>query len=189
MPPEPLPILPERPAVPGPGVYAVKGGTRVERPFDRAPSPLPTAEPPPAAPPPVVVIQPPPVRRTRPVIPAATDGTPTPVPVVVQRTVVVGTPAQGPPRPVVPPRTRRPAQPIPYVVKEGSHPHLSTPRTPGPTQTTAPVPPRPPASPASLSAPRTSAVTPTRAAEVVADKSLDEVILAYLAQGASTDKR
>jgi hypothetical protein len=95
-------------------------------------------------------------------------------PVVVQRTVAVGGDA-GANKPVT--RSRRPAQSIPYVVKEGTHP-LADP-TPDP-QLNLPLAPN-----AQPAAPRPAAPP---AAEPVADRSLDEVILAYLA-GGENDQR
>jgi hypothetical protein len=106
-------------------------------------------------------------------------------PVVVQRTIAVGetkpnaTPTPGQP---VAPRPRRPAQAIPYVVREGSHPltHRAVDSPPA----------RPLAPPPAGAAPRTAARRPDARppVEVVADKSLDEVILAYLAhEGGSSD--
>ena len=91
-------------------------------------------------------------------------------PVVVQRTVGVGGSEGGASRPVN--RARRPAQSIPYVVKEGTHP-LAEP-TPDP-QLDLPL-----AGPANPT-PAPPAARPD--AEPVADRSLDEVILAYLAGG------
>jgi hypothetical protein len=100
--------------------------------------------------------------------------------VVVQRQVGigVGSPAQRPPAPV--PR-RRPAQPIPYVVKEGTHPTF-TQSHPSPPRPTSPMMP-PPVPPPNPAAARASAP----AEDVVSDKSLDEVILAYLSQGDSQE--
>ncbi len=97
-------------------------------------------------------------------------------PVVVQRTVAVGgagDPA-APPAPIKPvTRTRRPAQSIPYVVKEGTHPLAETPDP----QLDLPLTPGAPPAPAA------ARPAPPPAAEPVADRSLDEVILAYLAGG------
>jgi hypothetical protein len=133
------------------------------------------------------------------------------VPVVVQRTVSVG----GSPgasaagstntfagRQVL--RGRKPAPAIPYVVKEGTHP-LAEAQTPAPADLPlAPAPNLPPARPMSAppvtaaNAPITSALPgrmPPAAAAVAAaaagtpvEKSLDEVILAYLAQGGEGDR-
>jgi hypothetical protein len=99
-------------------------------------------------------------------------------PVVVQRTVAVGGEGAAGAKP--PLRARRPAQSIPYVVKEGTHP-LAEPAEP-PSQldlplNNAPAAARPGAAPTSPPAP-----------EPVADRSLDEVILAYLA-GGENDQR
>lgn len=160
-PPEPPP--PNIPAsVTGSGVYAIKrGGTR-ERPFVNDGRPR---------------------RATMPAGHA-------PAAVVVQRQVVVGTDGPPTPGPVTPQRTRRPAPPIPYVVKEGSHPTLNAPSSPRIIGAHAAVPPpRPLVPPAATSAnaPRTSVVLPAvpkpPAPDLVSDKSLDEVILAYLSQG------
>jgi hypothetical protein len=101
-------------------------------------------------------------------------------PVVVQRTVAVG--GDGTSGGKLPQRSRRPAQSIPYVVKEGTHPlaeptekpaQLDLPLAagPGPAANRGPTPPAAPPSP-----------------EPVADRSLDEVILAYLA-GGENDQR
>ncbi len=94
--------------------------------------------------------------------------TPPPVPsVVVQRSVSVG---GAPPVPQIPPhRARRPAAPLPGARTGG--PALPPPLPFAP----------PPVHPAD--APRTSAVkTDTPPVEIISDKSLDEVILAYLSQ-------
>jgi hypothetical protein len=150
---------------------------------------------------PVVVFDPTPSSATPPPIPraaamaaqpprfpATSAHTPRPsasTGVVVQRQVVVGA-GGGTPPPVNPtqrppaPRARRPAPSIPYVVKEGSH-------TP-PTQSrpAAIPPPRPMVPPPSTSAnaPRTASVhASTPQPDLISDKSLDEVILAYLSQG------
>jgi hypothetical protein len=93
-------------------------------------------------------------------------------PVVVQRTVAVGGGEGAGAKPVT--RSRRPAQSIPYVVKEGTHPLAETPDP----QLDLPLTPAPAATP-----PRAPAPT-----EPVADRSLDEVILAYLA-GGENDQR
>jgi hypothetical protein len=133
--------------------------------------------------PPVVVIPPPGARRrpSRQPTPLATSA------VVVQRTVSVG--GSTPTPQVLPPtRQRRPAQAIPYVVKEGSHP-LATPVHP---QEAAELPPprpmAPPPSPPAVAA-RTSAPPKTPGGEPLVEKSLDEVILAYLAQGGEGEPR
>ncbi len=111
---------------------------------------------------------------------------PTPVmggPVVVQRTVGVG--GGGDAASARPPmRARRPAQSIPYVVKEGTHPLADPPEKA--SQLDLPL--QPAAAPVSAVSPRTAAapVAPPAAPpapEPVADRSLDEVILAYLAGG------
>lgn len=146
----------------GLGVYSMKGATR-DRPFETpaqgAPVRRPTPEPPPVASrPPVVVIRPP-ARRPVP-RPAAS---PPPGGVIVQRTVVVGV-GNGPGGQ----RPRRPRPAVPYVVKEGSHPIVQNPRA---AQVAPPV-------PSSLPSPPASA--PPQA--TISDKSLDEVILAYLSQ-------
>jgi hypothetical protein len=118
----------------------------------------------------------------------ATSHTPRPTVstgVVVQRQVVVGgggapaatggAPSRTPPAA----RPRRPAPAIPYVVKEGSHVPSN--------QARPSVPPaRPMVSPpnTSANAPRTASVhgSPPQA-DLISDKSLDEVILAYLSSG------
>jgi hypothetical protein len=98
--------------------------------------------------------------------------------VVVQRQVVVGGGGHTPPPVRAPgsvptPRPRRPAPSIPYVVKEGSH-----------TQTRPAGPPARPMVPPPASAPRTaSGHAGSGQPEQIIDKSLDEVILAYLSQG------
>jgi hypothetical protein len=88
-------------------------------------------------------------------------------PVVVQRTVAVGGGDSSGAKSVT--RTRRPAQSIPYVVKEGTHPLAETPDP----QLDLPLAGAPAAAPPGPAAP----------GETVADRSLDEVILAYLAGG------
>src|SRR6185436_19367531 len=158
----------------GPGVYVMKG--------DRHPEPRAAA--PKAVMPasssdallPVVVFDPAP---STPPFPAAAH-TPRPqvgAGVVVQRQVVVGAGATPPPTPAgaarTPPpgRTRRPAPSIPYVVKEGSH-----------TQTRPSGPPARPMVPPPTAAPRTATASyhqgaaPQPQADVISDKSLDEVI-------------
>ena len=108
---------------------------------------------------------------------------PTPGPVAVQRTVAIGGPTPEPPRTRPP---RRPVRSIPYVVKEGSHP-LADPAAPGPVDLPAPVSLAPPHARAPMtSAAQTHDPTPEPIAE---EKSLDEVILAYLAQGGEGDGR
>jgi hypothetical protein len=157
------------------------GSTRPSRPF---------GTPPPVAVPrvrPSQVPPPPPVRPpvhagvAAPVRPTLAPRTPPPavepVGVVVQRQVGIGTPNAA--RPAVPVPRRRPAQPIPYVVKEGTHPTVAQPHAPAPITTPLVVapPPLPPS-------PRTTLSPPTLPREeMVGDKSLDEVILAYLSQG------
>lgn len=109
--------------------------------------------------------------------------TPVQAPVVVQRTVVVGagTPAAPTPPPVMA-RQRRPAQAIPYVVREGSHPVAQTVR-PQP-QPQPPAPPPRPLIPQPGPPPRTAVTAPTPPPAIEAgDRSLDDVILAYLQQG------
>jgi hypothetical protein len=155
----PLPdvIVEPGPNTQGVGVYSMRSQTR-ERPFD-APaeqSPTPprpaTPLPPPRAP--VVVIRPPMARRP---IPRPAYSSPPPGGVVVQRTVVIGVGGVGPDGQ----RQKRPRPAVPYVVKEGSHPIVQNPRA---AQVA-------PAIPAAAMAPAT-----------ISDKSLDEVILAYLSQ-------
>jgi hypothetical protein len=106
-------------------------------------------------------------------------------------------------------RGRKPAPSIPYVVKEGTHPLAETP-TPAPVDVSPPAAPAPlaaasmpPARPLTpppvnaTNAPITSALSgrmpPAAAAAAVAagapvEKSLDEVILAYLAQGGEGER-
>jgi hypothetical protein len=104
-------------------------------------------------------------------------------PVVVQRTVAVGgTGTFG--RPVA--RGRKPAPAIPYVVKEGTHP-LAEAQTPPPLD----LPPAqaltpPPVTAANASI--TSALPGRMPAPAPIEKSLDEVILAYLAQGGEHER-
>jgi hypothetical protein len=105
-----------------------------------------------------------------------------PAGVVVQRQVVIGSGAAAPPassRTPPPHRPRRPAPSIPYVVKEGSHTNPSS-QVARPAAVSPARPMAPPPSTAA-NAPRTSAVPPN--ADLISDKSLDEVILAYLSQG------
>jgi hypothetical protein len=104
-------------------------------------------------------------------------GRPPPPPakgVVVQRHVVVGSGTSSPAA-----RPRRPHGP--YVVKEGSHPMSAPPRpAPGsvpPAHSLSPHPADPSGAPLT-SAERAKAP----AVEMISDKSLDEVILAYLSQ-------
>jgi hypothetical protein len=86
---------------------------------------------------------------------------------VVQRTVVVG--ARGP---AGPGGIRRPRPAVPYVVKEGSHQLV---RNQGAAQVAPPVNSRP-------VPPVHRNISPTPQAATISDKSLDEVILAYLSQ-------
>ncbi len=181
----------------GAGVYVKRGGPS-DRPFDRPPSniPLPplrrtgtqgvasspprptgmhpqvTRPPvmlprpgisPPVTRPPVVVVRPP--VRPRPQLAPAAKAPPGGV--VVQRTVAVG--ARGP---IGPAGIRRPRPSIPYVVKEGSHQLV---RNAGAAQVAPPVTNRP-------MPPVNRSMSPAPQAATISDKSLDEVILAYLSQ-------
>jgi hypothetical protein len=130
--------------------------------------------------PPVVVIPPPGARRRYPRQPTPMATTPG---VLVQRTVSVGgsTPS---PQVLPPSRVRRPAQAIPYVVKEGSHPLASPARPPDAMEQ---LPPPRPMAPPPTAAPRTSTAKGP-GAEPLVEKSLDEVILAYLAQGGESER-
>lgn len=160
--PEPLPIHLSKPPLPGPGTYTFRRPTRGLGEPAATPTPAPVLTPTP--------------------IPTPTPGNPI-VPVVVQRQVVVG--AGAPPAmntratPATPVR-RRPAG-VPYVVKEGSHAAI-------PATVASPGAPSPLAAVSDASrAPRT-AETPRPAQEaapsaLLADQSLDDVILAYLSQG------
>jgi hypothetical protein len=104
--------------------------------------------------------------------------------VVVQRQVVVGAGTPGRSVSAVP--RKRPAPSIPYVVKEGIHPGTEQPPRPRSSQAAAvtpppvPVPPHPPPVPAAARPARAPAAPAS--AELAGDKSLDEVILAYLSQ-------
>jgi hypothetical protein len=135
--------------------------------------------------PPVVVIPPPGARRrtSRQTTPMATSA------VVVQRTVSVGGSTPPPQQTMPPPRVRRPAQAIPYVVKEGSHP-LATPARPQEAVELPPPRTMVPATAGAANPPRTTAAqTKAVGGEPLVEKSLDEVILAYLAQGGETEPR
>ncbi|MDX2023908.1 MAG: hypothetical protein SF187_26955 [Deltaproteobacteria bacterium] len=147
----------------GLGVYSMRGPGR-ERPFDGAFSNTPerVPSPIPSARPPVVVIRPPVAKR---IVPRPASSSPPPGGVIVQRTVVVGVGGTGPDGQ----RPRRPRPAVPYVVKEGSHPIVQNPRA---AQVAPPI----PSSPAAA-APAT-----------ISDKSLDEVILAYLSQDNDTKR-
>jgi hypothetical protein len=103
-------------------------------------------------------------------------------PVVVQRTVAVGG-GDGAGGAKAPLRARRPAQSIPYVVKEGTHP-LAEPAEPA-SQLDLPL--NNPTAPTAQGRPNPAPGSPP-APEPVADRSLDEVILAYLA-GGENDQR
>jgi hypothetical protein len=118
---------------------------------------------PPVTRPPVVVVRPP--VRPRPQLAPAAKAPPGGV--VVQRTVAVG--ARGP---VGPAGIRRPRPSIPYVVKEGSHQLV---RNAGAAQVAPPVANRP-------VPPVNRNLSPSPQAATISDKSLDEVILAYLSQ-------
>ena len=184
----------------GPGIYVMKKGGDGRAPEHRAAAPaavMPSSSSDGLLP--VVVFDPapsaatpPPTPRAAQIAPApprfpASAHTPRPQPqvgagVVVQRQVVVGAgpptppPVTPPPRTPPPGRTRRPAPSIPYVVKEGSH-----------TQQRASGPPARPMEPPPRTAPRTATASYQQGAapqpDVISDKSLDEVILAYLSQG------
>ena len=102
-------------------------------------------------------------------------------PVVVERTMGVGTQSPTGARPLM--RGRKPAPSIPYVVKEGSHPLAD--ETPAPSMLPPAVAMSPPPTTAA-NAPLTSGTQgrfPAPPPPPPAEKSLDEVILAYLAQG------
>jgi hypothetical protein len=155
--PEPLPIHPTSPAVPGPGTYTFRRPTR--EPFPGEPPPKPAPGP-----------------RTVPGRPAT--------PVIVQRQVVVGggtAPATAARKVPTTPVRRRPVSGGPYVVKEGSH--ANVPGTVQRAQAARPLSGR--AEPSE--APRTAepSRTPQEGAPTafVTDQSLDDVILAYLSQG------
>jgi len=192
----PPPEVPRRPLpAGGPGIYVMKksGDGLPEAP--RAPHA-------PAAPPdtllPVVVFDPSPAASTPPPIPrtagpahspprfpasARTPGPQVGAGVVVQRQVVVGAGSPTPPPAAVPgrtppPRTRRPAPSIPYVVKEGSHTQTRPTGPPARPMVAAPT-----AAPRTATSPYTQGAQPAPQADVISDKSLDEVILAYLSQG------
>ena len=157
--PMPDVIVDAAPNAQGLGVYSMRAQPR-ERPFDSptpAPTPAPVVRLPTPIPParaPVVVIRPPIARRP---IPKPAYSSPPPGGVIVQRTVVIGVGGVGQDGL----RARRPRPAVPYVVKEGSHPIVQNPLG---AQVAPPVPstPLPPAT--------------------ISDKSLDEVILAYLSQ-------
>lgn len=157
--PMPDVIVDAAPNAQGLGVYSMRAQPR-ERPYDSpppAPTPAPVERMPSPIPParaPVVVIRPPIARRP---IPKPAYSSPPPGGVIVQRTVVIGVGGVGQDGL----RARRPRPAVPYVVKEGSHPIVQNPRA---AQVAPPVPSAPPP-PATIS-----------------DKSLDEVILAYLSQ-------
>jgi hypothetical protein len=129
-----------------------------------------------------------------PVRPVISAGTPRPNTsedgggVVVQRQVGIGSPSMARPGAGL---RRRPAPPVPYVVKEGTHPIVGQPPASGSlnrsstlmTPAAPMVPPVPPAARTNLA----SAPHPDDDNQITADKSLDEVILAYLSQGDGTD--
>ncbi len=212
---------------PGPGVYAVKMGSR-EHPFvgkrtasgsgtpppvvtasspglpqtsppERTPAPQVTppgygsaaaaATPPPPRPSgrtpaagspvaPVVVLKPP---RPRPTAPASG--------VVIQRQVIVGV-GGAPPSSAPPGRPARPARPQPFVVAGGLH-APATPPPIGPGQPAA-MPSvasgRPPPLPVSARSGPSSAADNPFGDDLVSDKSLDDVILAYLSEDDSGGK-
>ncbi len=185
---------------------APAAGARPTPPAARPPS-VPPRSSPTARPPSVPPRAPPfPPAASRPPFPPRPTPTPgaarqDPGAVVVQRQVVVGV---GAAPSAMGARPRRPVPPVPYVVKEGSHasatsqrPPTSPPRASPVPKTAIPVvPPRPLAPPVATStnAPLTAtaggtqarpAFVPPQAApsDLISDKSLDEVILAYLSQG------
>ncbi len=182
----------------GPGVYA-RRGVIIEKPFG-TPTPEPVA--PARGTMPGTAMNAPPVARTAPpsartasppvvVVPAARrphERPSTPVApqnqVVVQRTVSVGT-GGGSPQPFVPRPPRRPAQAIPYVVQEGSHPVVG-PANQARATATYPQGAAPPRSTAARSTVNPSNRAP---ADLIADKSLDEVILEYLESDPSSPGR
>jgi hypothetical protein len=176
----PVPAPPRGAIPPGPGVYSMRGGQQ-ERPFghERGPAPTERATPVSSATtpvddpikPPVVVIRPPAERR-----PPRTPA-PQPAPpggVVVQRTVVVGAGNPGPAPFQARPRRPRPA--VPYVVKEGSHPIV-----PNSARVAPPVP-GGQRSPTPSPVPTQQTVPNSAPGAAISDRSLDEVILAYLSQ-------
>lgn len=162
--PEPLPIHPTKPAVPGPGTYTFRRASRDE------------------------VLSPPPGQR--PATPASRPGPTRPItPVVVQRQVVVGAgapPATNTRKTPTTPVRRRPITGGPYVVKEGSHANI-----PGRLrrdEALFPVVSSPDAAQAPRTAepPRPAQVSPEKdrtPAPLATDQSLDDVILAYLSHG------
>lgn len=102
-------------------------------------------------------------------------------PVLIERALGVGQQISAGARALF--RGRKPSRSIPYVVKEGSHPLADQPPDGPPPILPPPVPLTPPPTTAA-NAPLTSG-SPVRYTPPPppAEKSLDEVILAYLAQG------
>jgi hypothetical protein len=192
------PVVPQAPLpTGGVGVYVMKkSGDGLVPP--RSPSQI---IPPSSSDPllPVVVFDPTPAAATPPPVPRPAAPAPSPprfpasahtprpqvgAGVVVQRQVVVGAGGAPTPPPTAapgrtpPPRARRPAPAIPYVVKEGSHTQT---RPAGPPARPMVSPPT--VAPRSATSPYTQSAQPAPQADVISDKSLDEVILAYLSQG------
>jgi hypothetical protein len=204
--PEPLPIHLTKPALPGPGIYNFQRPARDERAGEIThaaapalapgvasqapacvpmPAPVVTSTPAPATPAPVVTSTPAPATpapATASPLPARVATPPPIAPIVVQRQVVVGAGAKpaSTARPNAPIR-RRPLLGGPFVVKEGSHTSI-------PPAVASPASPRPSA--AAANAGETARTAESQLPEqersqapLVTDQSLDDVILAYLAQG------
>jgi hypothetical protein len=180
----PVPALTEHTSSPAARPTVMSGSIEVKPPPKVPAPPSVVVVPPPASearpaltPRPVVVVKPGEVRRPPVVLSSSADGA------VVQRNVVINVGGGAPPVTGRSPRGTRPRPAVPYVVREGSYPLPGAPRTtvPGaptsrPRTATAPVGERTPADRAF-------------AAELVSDKSLDDVILEYLSDDAEPDER
>src|SRR5215831_15475714 len=135
--------------------------------------PTPAPEPrPQLTPRPVVVVKPGEVKRPPVVLASSADGA------VVQRNVVINVGGGAPPVTGRAPRGTRPRPAVPYVVREGSYPlkggaRATSPGAPSSRTRTA-------TAPAGERTPSERAF----AADLVSDKSLDDVILEYLSDAA-----
>jgi hypothetical protein len=143
------------------------------------------AAPPVAAPPvkPVVVVKAPEVRRSPVVLASSADG------VVVQRNVVIN--VGGAAQPLTGPGTRaaRPRTSVPYVVREGSYPLPPGQLERTPSERAIPAEARRTRTPVALAPERAAAERASFGADLVTDKSLDEVILEYLSDDGETEER
>jgi hypothetical protein len=178
----PPPAPPSADPAGGPRQTMMSGSIEVKAP-PRPPSPAPSVV---VTPPavevrgqmtqrPVVVVKPGELKRPPVVLASSADGA------VVQRNVVINVGGGAPPVAGRSPRGTRPRPAVPYVVREGSYPLPPAGRA-GPA---APTRTRTATAPAGERAPKEKPFS----ADLVSDKSLDDVILEYLSDDAETDER